>query len=310
MTFRSLFERLSAHEGLNFALTNRIPRRATSRLIGWLSRIEQPLVRDVLLRGFRFFCAPDLREARKKSFTSLRDCFVRELAEGARVVDPRESILASPCDAIVGACGRIERGTLMQVKGSAYPLAELLRDPALAAAHEGGLYATLRLTAGMYHRFHAPHSCRLLSVSHIAGDAWNVNPPTLSRVERVYCRNERAILRLRLEDGSRVTLVPVAAILVAGIRLHAVALPPDRTHREPWTRSCDVAFAKGAEMGWFEHGSTIVVLAAPGFSLCERASPGTMIRMGEALMHLPREPRSGGIAEPPPDCNRIVASRS
>lgn len=310
MTFRSLFERLSAHEGLNFALTNLIPRRTASRLVGWLSRIEQPLVRDVLLQAFRFFCEPDLDEARKRSFTSLRDCFVRELVSGARPIDPRESILTSPCDAIVGACGRIERGTLMQVKGSAYPLAELLRDPALAAAHDGGLYATLRLTAGMYHRFHAPHRCRMVSVAHIAGDAWNVNPPTLSRVARVYCRNERAILQLRLDDDSRVTLVPVAAILVAGIRLHEVALPSDRTHRDPWIRSCDVAFGKGAEMGWFEHGSTIVVLTGPGFSLSERASLGTMIRMGEALMHLPQGLRPAGVAEPPPHRNGIVASRS
>jgi len=185
MTLRSLFARLAEHEGLNFMLTNRIPRRAATRLVGWLSRIEQPLARDALLAGFRFFCAPDLGEARKRSFTSLRDCFIRELADGARPIDRRDSILSSPCDAIVGACGRIDRGTLMQVKGSAYPLEELLRDPALAAAHEGGLYATLRLTAGMYHRFHAPHDCRLLGVAHIAGDAWNVNPATLSRLARV-----------------------------------------------------------------------------------------------------------------------------
>jgi phosphatidylserine decarboxylase len=140
----------------------------------------------------------------------------------------------------------------------------------------------------MYHRFHAPHDGRLVEVAHVAGDAWNVNPPALARVPRLYCRNERAILRFELATGRPpVTLVAVAAILVAGIRIHGVALPGGNSHPGPWRRPCDLPRAKGEELGWFEHGSTIVVLAPRGVALDPALREGATIRMGRALMQLP-----------------------
>ena len=88
-------------------------------------------------------------------------------------------------------------------------------------AHRDGRYVTLRLTSSMYHRFHAPHDCRVEQVTYISGDTWNVNPIALKRIEKLFCKNERAVLRTRLTaTGQPVTLVPVAAVLVASIRLH------------------------------------------------------------------------------------------
>jgi phosphatidylserine decarboxylase len=288
MTFRTLFDAIAGNDRLNFLLTNRLPRRALSRMMGRLSAIEHPMVSIPALAAFRFFCAPDLSEARATHFASLRDCFVRELAPGRRPLDARADILASPSDGIVMAAGRIERGQLLQVKGSTYALSELLRDADRAAELEGGCYATLRLTAGMYHRFHAPHDGRIAAVAHVAGDAWNVNPPALARVPALYCRNERAAIRFELARGGHaVTLVAVAAILVAGIRIRGIDLPADRDHAKPWHAACDIPLSKGAEIGWFEHGSTIVVLAPPGFELDPGQSVGSRLRMGEPLMRLP-----------------------
>jgi len=285
MSARSLLGNIFKTEGLNFFLTNRLPRRLATRFIGWFSRIEQPLVREVSIGIWRLFCDLDLSEAKKQHFTSMRDCFIRELKDGARPVDPDPALLTSPCDAIVGACGTVVAGELLQVKGSAYPLEELLRDRELAAFYEGGTYVTLRLTAAMYHRFHAPHDCRVESVTHLWGDVWNVNPPTLARVPRLFCRNERAIIRTRLAaDNSLLTLVPVAAILVAGIRLQFLDLIVDPRKSPPTPIPCDNAFAKGAQMGWFEHGSTIIVLAPKGFELSGKVQTGRPIRMGEALL--------------------------
>jgi phosphatidylserine decarboxylase len=273
---------------LSFMLTNFLPRRAATRLVGRVSRSEHPVIRDVSIAIFRLLCSPDLSEARHRRFASLRDCFIRELAPGCRPVDPDPAILTSPCDALVMAAGRVEDGMLLQVKGSSYPLRELLRDPILSEGYLHGTYATLRLSAGMYHRFHAPHDCRAERVTHIAGDVWNVNPATVARLRRVYCRNERAVVRLRLERGGhRVTLVPVAAILVAGIRMNFAELPDDRDHAEPLSVACNSRFAKGGEMGWFEHGSTIVVLAPRGFELCGAVRAGAEISMGRPLMRLP-----------------------
>ena len=293
---RAALARVGAQEDLNFLLTNRLPRRLATRFMGWFSRIEQPLVRDLSIATWRLFCDVDLSDAREVRFPSLHAAFVRALRPGARPVAADPAILTSPSDAILGAHGRIEAGRLYQIKGLSYRLEDLLGgDAALAQAHEGGAYATLRLTAGMYHRFHAPHDLRVESVRHIWGDTWNVNPIALKRVEALFCRNERAVLRLQLAGtGHAVTLVPVAAILVAGLRLGvlpaSVALRDTGGH----TLRCAARLAKGAEMGWFEHGSTIVVLAPAGFDLWPSLREGARLRMGEPLMRLPdaREPRT------------------
>jgi phosphatidylserine decarboxylase len=287
MTVRSQVLKILQQEDINFLLTNRIPRRLVTRFVGWLSRIEQPLVRDVSIAIWRLFSDLDLSEARKTSFSSLHDCFVRELKDGARPVDPDPAVMVSPCDAIVGACGRIEDTRLLQIKGLSYTLEDLLLDPVLVERYRDGSYVTLRLTASMYHRFHAPHDGRVERVTYIAGDTWNVNPIALKRIEKLFCRNERAVLRMRLTDGHVIALVPVAAILVAGIRLNFLANLRDLDHDGPKTTRCDAPFGKGAEMGWFEHGSTIIVFAPRGFALCDAVREGTRIRMGEPLMRLP-----------------------
>jgi phosphatidylserine decarboxylase len=285
---RTLLARLGDNDRLNYVLTNRIPRRTLTRFVGWLAKIEQPFVRDLSIAIWRQFSNLDLSEARKATFRSLHDCFIRELKDGARPIDPRPGVLTSPSDAIVGASGRIVDGVMLQVKGSTYALEELVRDPEVAVTYRNGTYVTLRLTASMYHRFHAPHDCHVEQVRHIAGDTWNVNPPTLKRQNRVFCRNERAVLRLRLDaTGHTLALVPVAAILVAGLKLRFMDMPADRQHTTPWVRDCDVGLAKGEEMGWFEHGSTIIVLAPPGFALAPSILDGSAIRMGEPLMYLP-----------------------
>src|SRR5262245_57800882 len=148
MTLRAVLDGLLAHEQLNFLLSNRIPRRALTRLMGWFSKIELPLIRTCSIALFRVFCTPDLAEAKKPTFKSLHDCFIRELKAGARPIDRAPSVLVSPCDGIVGASGSIRDATLLQIKGSPYTLHELVRDPELAGLYRHGTYVTLRLTAG------------------------------------------------------------------------------------------------------------------------------------------------------------------
>jgi phosphatidylserine decarboxylase len=288
MTVRSAILNILQQEDLNFLLTNRIPRRLATRFMGWFSRIEQPLVRDLSIGVWRFFSGLDLSEAKKTQFRSMHDCFIRELKDGARPIDLDRAVLVSPCDAIVGASGAIAGTALLQIKGFPYTLRDLLGGSGLVDAYRDGRYVTLRLTSSMYHRFHAPHDCRVEELTYISGDTWNVNPIALKRVEKLFCKNERAVLRTRLTASDHlVTLVPVAAVLVASIRLRFLDAPLDLTHRGPDVIACNARFAKGEEMGWFEHGSTIVLLAPDGFSLCENVREGSVIRMGEPLMRLP-----------------------
>jgi phosphatidylserine decarboxylase len=285
MTTRSLIARLIAQEDINFLLTNRIPRRLATRLMGWWSRIEQPWVCNASIAVWRLFSELDLSEARTTHFKSLHDCFTRELKYGARPIDPQPSHLISPCDGLLGACGTVERGTVLQAKGFPYPLMDLLADEALVRYYEGGLFATIRLTSSMYHRFHAPADCRVEQVNYLSGDTWNVNPIALQRVERLFCKNERAVIRCRLPgSGAMLTLVPVAAILVASIRLRFLDVLLHMRYRGPNVICCDVQLRRGEEMGWFEHGSTIIVFAPPGTSLAEGVGQGCRLRMGQALL--------------------------
>jgi phosphatidylserine decarboxylase len=282
---RSTIAKVFQQEDVNFLLTNRIPRRLLTQFMGWFSKIEQPIVRDASIGLWRRFSDLDLSEAKKSTFRSLHDCFIRELKDGARPVEMNPEIVVSPCDAIVGACGRIEGTELLQIKGFPYTLEDLLGTPELVERHRNGTYVTLRLTASMYHRFHAPHDCRVERVTYISGDTWNVNPIALRRIEKLFCKNERAVIETRLAaTGGTLTLVPVAAILVASIRLHCLDKPIRSYGRD--AIPCSADYRKGEEMGWFEHGSTIVVLAPETMSLADDVQTGVVIRQGRPLLRL------------------------
>src|SRR5258708_22673726 len=185
MTTKALIARIVQQEDINFLLTNRIPRRLLTELVGWLRRIEQPWVVRSCIALWRLFSDLDLSEARETDFKSVHDCFTRELRDGARPIDPDPGVLVSPCDALVGACGTVSHGSVLQAKGFPYPLLDLLGDADLVRYYQGGQYATLRLTSSMYHRFHAPAACRAEMVTYISADPWNGKLIALQRVENV-----------------------------------------------------------------------------------------------------------------------------
>ncbi len=287
MTVRTQILRVLQQEDINFLLTNRIPRRLATQFTGWFSQIEQPLIRDLSIGAWRLFSDLDLREARKTQFRSMHDCFIRELKDGARPIDGAADVLTSPCDAVVGACGAIAGTTLYQAKGFPYTLEDLLCDRDLVEAYRNGRYATLRLKSSMYHRFHAPHDCRVDKVIYVSGDTWNVNPIALQRVERLFCKNERAVVTVTLAStGHRITLVLVAAVLVASIRLHCLDVLLNLKHRGPNVFRCDAAFSKGQELGWFQHGSTAILFAPDGFLLSGNVREGANVQVGQPLMRL------------------------
>ena len=149
---------------------------------------------------------------------------------------------------------------------------DLIADSELVDRYRDGQYVTLRLTSSMYHRFHAPHDARVEKVTYISGDTWNTNPIALRRVEKLFCKNERAVLQARLDANDQVvTLVAVASILVASIRLHFLDVLLHLRHRGPNQIACSAPFRKRR---WgFELVSTLVVGAA-GFAL----AGGRMVR--------------------------------
>jgi phosphatidylserine decarboxylase len=287
MTVKGLIASLTQQEDLNFLLTNRIPRAAVTRFMGWFSQIENRIVCAASIACWRLFSDLDLTEAKKTEFKSLHDCFTRELKDGLRPFDQDPFIVASPSDAIIGAHGAIEDTELFQIKGANYSLKDLLGDDRLVDAHRNGRFVTLRLTSSMYHRFHAPADFAIERVTFISGDTWNVNPIALKRVEKLFCKNERAVIETRLGSGEALTLVPVAAILVASLRLHCIDRTLNAQTLGPSVFPCDVEVHKGDELGWFEHGSTIIVLTPDRFEFCDNVREGARIKAGQPLLRKP-----------------------
>jgi len=277
---------ITQQEQLNFLLTNRIPRRYLTKAMGWYSNIENPLLTKFSLYIWKLFANDlSLSEAKKSEFNSLRDCFIRELKEGARPIDNRENIVTSPCDAIIGACGSIDGTIIYQAKGFPYKLDDLIPDVRLQHKYRNGVYITLRLKSSMYHRFHAPFDCSINQITYISGDTWNVNPIALKRIEKLYCKNERAVVELTTKKlNYNITLVPVAAILVASIKFNCLNTNLDLKYRGPNLINCNAHYKKGDEMGYFQHGSTIILFATSNHKLLENITTDSRVNMGQPLL--------------------------
>ncbi len=289
MSVKKIIQNILSQEDLNFLLTNRIPRIGLTRFMGWFSQIENPVVAYISINVWKFFSALDLSEAKNKHFKSMHACFTRELKSNARPINQDLSYLVSPCDALIGAFGQVSNGEIFQAKGFPYALNDLMPNKDLAKSYEGCEYVTLRLTSSMYHRFHAPSAMRIRKITYISGDTWNVNPIALKRVERLFCKNERAVIECEIDQSDKgiqnttLTLVPVAAILVASIRMHCINLLFHLQYKGSNEIDCDVAVTRGEELGWFQHGSTIIVFAPKNYRLLPSLNLGDHIRMGEAL---------------------------
>jgi phosphatidylserine decarboxylase len=288
MKIQKIFQNLAFQEDLNFLLTNRIPRITLTRWMGWWSQLRHPWIVKGSIAVWRLFTDLDLSESKQQKFASLHECFTRELVPGVRPVDSNPEVMSSPCDAIIGACGEIRGGMVFQAKGFPYTLESLLSSSELIqrwpSLLEGGQFVTMRLTSSMYHRFHAPCDAHLSHVTYISGDTWNVNPIALTRVKELFCKNERAVLEMQTEEGVPFLIVPVAAVLVASMRFHAVNVLLNLRYKGPNDIPCDARYTKGQEMGWFEHGSTILIFVPPGYALAAGIENGKQIRMGEALL--------------------------
>jgi len=282
----SIIRKLGQQEQLNFLLTNRIPRRYLTILMGTISRIKSPLLTKAILALWRRFADDlNLEESKQQQFESLHDCFIRELKPGARSIDMANDLIVSPCDAIIGEFGSIKHMQAYQAKGYPYELAELIPDRNIRNKYRNGRYITLRLKSTMYHRFHAPVDCHVNQVNYISGDTWNVNPIALKRIEALYCKNERAILDLQLtQQNKAITLVPVAAILVASMKFHCLEQTLDLKYKGANKLSCSANYSKGDEMGYFQHGSTIILFASENYQFLPSLRVGQTIRMGQALL--------------------------
>jgi phosphatidylserine decarboxylase len=264
-----------------------LPGHALSRAARALarSRALAPALNALFVRAFR----PDLAEAEPpeaRAYPTFAALFTRPLRPGARPLAGGEEVLVAPADGALGPCGIVQDGTLLQAKGRRYSAAALLGgDRAYAERFTGGIYATVYLAPRDYHRVHLPLAGQLTRLDYLPGRLLPVHPRSAAGTQALYARNERAVCRFETAWGP-LAVVLVGALLVSGIALvwHGDVNPYGARARA-WWQGYDPPqpFARGAELGRFEYGSTVVALAPPALRLLPGLGAGRRVRMGEAL---------------------------
>jgi phosphatidylserine decarboxylase len=278
-----------------------LPKTLISACVYRAARSRRVWLKRMLIRWFARRFDVDLTDAargRLDDYASFNDFFTRELKDGARPLGGGEASVLAPVDGLVAQLGTLRDRQLMQAKGIDYRLEDLLGERgAGAAAFRGGRYATLYLAPRHYHRVHMPAAGRLLRTRYIPGERFAVNDASARAIPGLYCRNERVVCHFD-SDGGSFALVLVGALNVSSISTVAQGEIASGAARE-WRERAPRAFARGAEIGRFNLGSTVIVLfPGDGVVWDETLAPGDAIRMGEPIGT--RAPRAGAAAREAP----------
>ncbi|MGY6630626.1 MAG: archaetidylserine decarboxylase [Wenzhouxiangella sp.] len=264
-----------------------LPKHALTALAWRLSLAETRWFKNAFIGLFAQLFRVNLDEAQRSApddYRCFNDFFTRELKADARPISAGHDSLVSPCDGTVSQLGRINQGQLIQAKGIDYGAAALLGSPEWAKLFLNGRFVTIYLAPSDYHRVHMPVSGRLLGETRIPGDLFSVSAATTLAVPGLFSRNERMAALFETENGP-VAVVMVAAMLVSGIET-VWGGPLDRRPGSTLeTRQHDgPRLERGAEMGRFHWGSTVIVLTPEHFpDWRESLAPGRRVRLGQAI---------------------------
>ncbi len=256
-----------------------LPHHLLSRLVGVIAQSRWKSLKRALIRAFIRTYRVDMSQARiedPEGYASFTEFFVRELKQGARPMDADPTVLVSPCDGTLSQIGEMNAATLVQAKGLDYSTEELLGAHTVAAELEGGLYATIYLAPGDYHRVHTPAEGKLIGVRHIPGRLFSVNPTTTARVPNLFTRNERVVMSFDTDAGPLV-MVLVGAMIVGGIHTRWTG-KVTRDHR------IDAEVTRGEEVAQFQMGSTVIVcLPRDTVKWDAHLVPGGRVLLGQRL---------------------------
>ncbi len=240
-----------------------LPQHRISRLVFAATRVRAPWFKNPLIRLFLKLFDVDMAEAAEIDpyrYGSFNEFFTRALRLGTRPIAPAASAIVSPVDGMVSECGNIERDELLQAKRRRYTLAELLADEPWARRFEGGSFATIYLAPFNYHRIHMPVRGRLLDTVYVPGRLFSVNATAAQHVARLFARNERVLTLFESEFG-QFALVLVGALNVGSMAtVWAGDITPAARRVVTRIPAPSVVLDKGAELGRFNMGSTVILL--------------------------------------------------
>lgn len=273
------------------------PQVSMTRFVWWLTRCRNSTVKSFLIWMFRKFYDVNMHEAERqdpRAYLSFNDFFTRALNASARQFNTGEPVLLSPADGAISQIGRISGENLPQAKGRTYTLAALFaNDPDVARQYEEGHFATIYLAPHDYHRVHSPAAGRILSVRYIPGKLFSVNHRTARCVDSLFALNERVVVEMEAECG-RLALILVGAMLVSSMELTCCDLEAAVRAARPLDGPVHIAvaetrreIARGAEIGRFNMGSTVIVLAEAGaLNWAPQLKHGSTVQVGQAIANL------------------------
>ena len=264
-----------------------LPQHALSRLTLAATRVRAPWFKNLLIRGFMQLYRVDMTDALQPDplrYDSFNEFFTRALRPGARPLAAARAAIACPVDGTVSEAGMLERDLLLQAKGHTYKLAELLAQQPWAHRFVGGSFATIYLAPFNYHRIHMPAHGELIATVHVPGRLFSVNSVTARLVPRLFARNERVLTLFNGEFGQ------FAVILVGALNVGSMAtvwagdVTPAAQRRVTVLPPRHVRLDKGAEMGRFNMGSTVILLFEAGRGrFAPEIRAGTKVMLGQSL---------------------------
>ena len=283
-------------DNLKITLQYIMPKHLISRLVGKLAAAKLGWFTHFLINRFIKAYGINMQEAqfeRAEQYASFNEFFTRPLKDGLRPLVTDDKVLAHPVDGCISQLGNIVKGELVQAKNHTYSLQALLGgDIATAEPFMGGEFATIYLAPKDYHRIHMPISGTLRQMIYVPGDLFSVNPLTAENVPDLFARNERVVTIFDTEIGP-MALVLVGATIVASIETvwAGTVTPPAGKNVFRWSYPASgknaIKLEKGAEMGRFKLGSTVVLaFAADKVQFAADQQPGTVTRMGAAFADL------------------------
>ncbi len=274
------------------ALQALLPQRLLSRLVHALMRIRLEPVKNAQIAIVGGLAGVDWGESKHQSaadFETFNAFFTRELARGARPLDPDPQALISPCDGRISQCGRITTDRILQAKGHHFSIRSLLANDPAAADFINGFFHTIYLAPRDYHRVHMPVDGWLQRMIHVPGRLFSVSPSTVRGVPDLFARNERVVSIFDTSHGS-LALILVGAMLVSSMEtVWAGTITPPygrKITRGDWSRR-DIRLARGEEMGRFNMGSTVIMLLPPSaITALDNIGPDDIVLMGTRLGRL------------------------
>ena len=271
------------------ALQGLLPTRALSALMFRVAEWRQPRFKDALIRLFMRLYPIDLSEAERErvaSYEHFNAFFTRALKPGARPQPSEPEVLSSPVDGTLSQFGAIRAGTLIQAKGHDYSCADLLRDAALADEFADGAFATIYLAPHNYHRVHMPYGGKLRRWIYLPGRLFSVNPRTARALPGLFARNERMAALFDTAFGP-LAVIMVGALFVGGVETvwtGRLTPPHRRGTPETYEPMRPVVLPRGAELGRFHMGSTVILLAPKNaLRWMQGLAPGAALRLGQGL---------------------------